>query len=757
MSAVTVALLLALAAEPAASAVPRRAEDPLGWYTGDVFYEVYVRSFADSDGDGHGDLRGLISKLDVLVDLGVDGLWLMPIYAGPTEHGYAVTDYDAVERRYGTMADARRLIGEAHARGLAVIFDFVPNHVSIEHPWFVAADGGDPLAQDHFRFVEARPEGWTVPWNHDDPGPVWSQSPKLGRWYYHAFHPTMPDLNLEDRPTRASMIGAARRWIERGVDGLRLDAVRYLYEEGPKLQADRVPSVRFLADLTEQLDRHGAMSVAEAWTNTKAAVRYLGKRRPGASMVFDFDRAYAIDRAIGEGKARDLEKAALQSDRLVRTWGGMATFVTNHDCVVPRPGNRGPDAAVLAQALVLFGGGVPFLWQGDELAMQAIDEPQIRRPMLWAPGPGAGFTTGEPWRALGGRRAADDLASQREDPRSPWRRTQAWLRVRRSSPALRYGVRHPISARGSSAVWAFVRHFGTDRVLVVANLADRSSKATLDLRAVRRLSRLTAMDGGDGLSAKKGRAAIALPPRSVRVFQIPRRGAGADVVIGRPGQDVDAIDAIDIGLAARADRSLGFSADVRRKMSCARSKRGGWKRCSVRMESSSSYELDELRWMARVSPGPYDVTVHLIGDAPKAPALSAEGEQMLKKGRVLHRRVMVRDGLLTLRPVPAGAPVDVTRIQIDPAKFRRIRPDVDVTADRVVVRAKKRGTVEWRIDGSDVEPVERTPLTKSGKRWTATLGPWPKGAVKEVSYIIRGPRGELFTGAQGQELRAAVP
>lgn len=753
-------LLVALLAAPEASPLPRRAADPLGWFAGDVFYEIYVRSFADSDGDGHGDLRGVIARLDDLKALGIDGLWLMPIYDGPTEHGYAITNYDAIEPRYGTMQDALQLIEEAHRRGLAVLFDYVPNHVSIEHPWFVAADNGDLQAQDHFVFADEPQEGWTVPWDPGDKRPVWSRSAKLGRWYYHAFHPSMPDLNLEDRPTRASMMRAARSWIERGVDGLRIDAARYLYEGGPRAQADQPKSVQFIADLATLLAPHGPLIVAEAWTNSARAARYLGTKHAAASMVFDFDRALAMHRAIGDGAAADLEAVVRRSEALPRPGGRFGVFATNHDCPAPRPGNRGPDAAVLANALVLLGGGVPFLWQGDELGLKAIDEQQIRRPMRWAPGAGAGFTTGKPWREIGGRFAGDDFATQAADPGSVWRQTQALLQVRRRSEALRFGLRHPVEVRGSSSLWAFIRHSGTDRVLVVANLAAREATGKLDLTALRsgKRAKLPPLFGAAApLTVNKGRASVRVGPRGVVVFQIPRTRPGFDVTIARPGAALAVIDAVDQGLMINADRSLGFSRDVSRSLRCSKPRRRGAQRCSVRLQSASSYDMDELRWMARLPPGPYQVEVH-VGSGGR-PALRIEGELMRGRGKVLSSQVMVRDGLLTLRPVPAdagGSPVDITRVVVRQARYRKIRQDVEVAGDRLVVRAPSKGTVEWRIDDSEVEPVERTPLKRRRGSWVATLGPWPVGAVRQVSWIIRSPRGEFLTAADGQELQTRI-
>ena len=751
--------LIALMAVASAPPLARRVDDPAGWYKGDVFYELYVRSFSDSNGDGHGDLHGLIGRLDALVELGVDGLWLMPIYAGPTKHGYGVMSYDVIDSRYGTMDDALALLAAAHERGLAVVLDYVPNHVSSSHPWFVMAEAGDRHAQAHFVWRDRRPEGWTVAWNPDEPGGVWSMSSVAERWYYHAFVPSMPDLDLRHPGTRASILAAAKRWIERGADGLRVDAVRYLFEDGPGLQADRPETFRFVEQLRQQLDPSGAFVVAEAWASTATAALYLGAAdRDGASLVFDFSRAYAIDRALAGGPAADLERTVRESERAVVAGGGFAPFATNHDCVVPRAGIRGPDAAVLSAALVVTSGGVPFLWQGDELGLPAIDEDQIRRPMRWAPGPGAGFTAGTPWRHIGGRQDGDDVRSQRADPKSVWRRVQQLLRTRRASPALRFGVRYPVPVAGSPNVWAYLRHDGVDRALVVANLGERAARATLDLRAlpVPASGSLDAAYGtGTPLAVRRGRASVKLPPRAVFVFSTDHRPDRWTVRFGRPGIVPSRDVAVDQGLRFDRARGIGFSQDATRQVHCARAQDGDHSRCAIRLAVETGY-AEDLRWMAALPNGPYTVRVELIGRGGRGQTLRVEGEAMHGKGRILSRAVLVRDGRLSLRPVPrsdGGSPVEVAAITIAKARYRRANNvSVEVAEDRLTLRARRPGTVEWRMDHSSVEPVDQTPLVKTKHgRWEATLGPWPKGSVSEVSWVIRTPDDDFLTAGGGQE------
>jgi len=285
--------LVALAAcgggAPAPSLVPaaRAAALSAEWWNGAVVYEVFVRSFRDSDGDGKGDLAGLISKLDYLndgdpataTDLGIDAIWLMPIHPSPSYHGYDVTDYDGVNPDYGSSATMDTLIAECHKRGIKVILDFVPNHTSIQHPWFVdSATSVTSSHRDWYVWTPTNP-GWTQPWGT---GPTWYQVSGSGPWYYVVFWSGMPDLNWRNAAVRAEMDGIAGHWLTRGVDGFRLDAVRYLIEEGPGLQQDRPETHTCLGNWTAGVlaaNPH-AMVVGESWADCDRASVGGGREHP---------------------------------------------------------------------------------------------------------------------------------------------------------------------------------------------------------------------------------------------------------------------------------------------------------------------------------------------------------------------------------------------------------------------------------------------------------------------------------------------
>lgn len=748
--------LLALVAQ-AVPPLPARSADPAGWWKSAVFYEVYVRSFFDHDGDGHGDLAGLSKKLEYFQTLGVDGLWLMPIYAGPREDGYAVQSFEAIEPRYGTMEDALALIGQAHGAALALLLDFTPNQVSDQHPWFVAAQAGDLGAREHFVVATERPPGSAPPRSPSEPG--WTEAPALGGYYYHALSASLPDLNLRDKVTQRAVVRSFDGWLERGVDGLRLSGVRYLFEDGPGAEVDRPESMAFVHELAGHARaQQGAIVVSEAGSKAELAARYL---EPGA-LALDFDRAQALDRALETGKPAALSAVMDKSDRLASTSFGFVSFGTNRDAPVKRAVAYGKDAQVLANAVVLLGGGVPVLWQGDELGLRAGNEEQARRPFRWDQSPGAGFSGGAPWRELGGREAGDDLESQRQDPGSIWSRTRALLSLRRQSAALSTGLRLPVKVEKNEHLMAFLREEGRDRALVVLNFSAAPQGGALDLRPL-----LGSVDerwaaclgGGRAAVLKGGRTTILAPGHGVLVFDGAERASGVAPCAGAPsspaslklalcapGSPRKADQRCARALRYSARRGEGFSRDVEAELDCQRDK-GGASRCGVRL-SPPVGRAEGLRYWADLSPGPYLVELEVERMEPGTVVL-AEGSPLGLDKKLLRGTVFVRDGRLGLE-ASAGA-LTVLGISLSPAKAKTAKLEVEVQQDRVVVVGTGAGVVEWRMNDSVAEPVEHAPLIKSGRGFAATLGPWPSGAVQKVAWVVRSEQGPFLTAEGGQE------
>lgn len=461
------------AGAPGSACTP--AVTPAGDDRGDrVWYEVFVRSFADADGDGTGDLRGLLARLDHLNDgdpatgddLGVGGLWLMPVAEAASYHGYDVLDYRAVERDYGTLDDLRAVVEAAHARGMRVIVDFVPNHTSRDHPWFrEALVRGSP--RDSWYVWEDAFPGWAGPGGET----VWHEAG--GRWYYAFFSPTMPELDLTDPEVTAALHEAARWWLEEvGVDGFRIDAAKHLVETGPDAQTNTPESRAWLAGLraaSVEADP-GAVLVGEVWDLAVVAGGYV----PDAlDLTFDFGLATGIRLALQNGRAGPLASALLDS---IRWWPANrnATFLSNHDQNRIASELRSDPAALrLAAFLLLTLPGTPFLYYGEEIGLPGTKpDERIRTPLPWtAQDPGRGFTTGTPWQSFADAPAGTNVAAQAADPGSLLATYRALIAARNGDPALRGGGAVPL-ATGSEAVGAWLRTTADRTVLVVANLSD---------------------------------------------------------------------------------------------------------------------------------------------------------------------------------------------------------------------------------------------------------------------------------------------
>jgi glycosidase len=483
------------AAEPTAESAERPTVER-GWWEGAVFYEVFVRSFADSDGDGTGDLRGLTARLDYLNDgdprtdgdLGVSGLWLMPIYASPSYHGYDVVDYRAIHPDYGTLADFDAFVAAAHARGIRVILDFVLNHSSSEHPWFLSAKRGPDAAHRDFYTWRDEPDArWTRPW---DGAGVWHESGD--EFFYALFWSGMPDVNLANERARDEMVSAMRFWLDRGVDGFRVDAARYLIEEDDgqtAVLADSAGSHRFVRELRAELERthKDVLLVAEAWSTTEDIATYWGDGDE-YQLAFSFGVAGALLESVRDKNRAHLKQELALAAEAFADRAFEAPFLTNHDMrrVMQALGDD-VDAARLAAATLLALPGTPFLYYGEELGMRGGDgsgDEHKRTPMRWRED--GGFTTGTPWFESSVP-AGVSVAAQTDDPGSLLSWYRRLIRARASSDALARGdTSLPASEGGGRGAFALVRELpgehASERVLFLANFADEPTTAwTLDI------------------------------------------------------------------------------------------------------------------------------------------------------------------------------------------------------------------------------------------------------------------------------------
>lgn len=493
-SSLAVALLVAISCGGSAAYAGRqRAVHPgppqfdHDWARGAVFYEIFVRSFADSNGDGIGDFNGLTSRLDYLndgdpattTDLGIDGIWLMPAFESSSYHGYDTIDYETIERDYGTNDDFRRFVAEAHRRGIRVILDFVINHTGSEHPWFTESASSPTSPRRNWYIWSPTDPGWRQPWGGSDP----SWHFRNGAWYYGAFWSGMPDLNFRNRETKGEIFRLARHWIQQGADGYRLDATRYLVENGPGEagQADTPETHAVLRELSEEVRSVNprALLIAENTVSTAALARYFGSM----PMNFNFPLADAIVKGVNEASAVRMKNTLREMAALYPAGVIDVPFITNHDQIRVATVFRNDEARLRSAAAILLTlPGIPFIYYGEEVGLQNgptnADEWK-RTPMPWTAT--GGFTTAAPWHAYAPGLAQNNVERQTDDPRSLLSHYRDWIRARKNSAALMKGALTLLET--DARVLAYTREWGGERAVVVHNLGDRRLAVTLPAAA----------------------------------------------------------------------------------------------------------------------------------------------------------------------------------------------------------------------------------------------------------------------------------
>ena len=507
-------------AAPATSPTPAAPVAGGHWWNDRVFYEIFVRSFADSTtgplaNDGIGDFQGLIDKLDYLndgnpattSDLGITGIWLMPINPSPSYHGYDVTDYYGINPQFGTQDDFRRFLAECHKRGIKVIVDLVLNHSSSEHPFFKKALAGDPKYRDWYIFVDADKVPETRgPWGQH----VWQ---KIGdQRFFGMFWSGMPDLNYRNPEVTAEAYKIADFWLkDLHVDGFRLDAVRHLIEDGD-LMNDTPETLAWLKGFEAQVKRTrpDAMVVGEVWTNSEIVSGYV--QQGALDLAFEFDLAGAI---VDAAKTGTKAKLAYALDNAVASYPAnqFATFTTNHD--QDRVASAlGGDAARLrlAAALLLTAPGVPFLYYGEEIGqVGAKPDEMIRNPMPWNSGRNGGFTAAaRPWERLQSGYETRNVTTEDGDPDSLLNFYRRLIRLRHAEPALASGDFRLIET-GREDVIAWQRSHDGRQLTIVANLG---GSEVHDLRIDGTSGPVRDLLGGAALDA----AGLQLAPRSVYVL-----------------------------------------------------------------------------------------------------------------------------------------------------------------------------------------------------------------------------------------------
>jgi len=484
---------------------------PEGWYRG-AFMQIYVRAYKDSNGDGVGDLQGLISKLDYLQDLGVKGLWLMPVMQSQDrDHGYAVKHYRDIETDYGSLDDLKALIAQAHQRGMGVILDYVINHSSDKHPLFLNASSSRLNAQrDYYVWQDTAPSGWSIfgtnPWYNAMTG-----------YYFAAFWSGMPDFNWKNDKVRAFHHDNLRFWLNLGVDGMRFDAVGNLAENGASAW-------------NSQPESHTVMNAVQTLVKSYDK-RYLVCEGPDAPQAFgaasSCGSAFAFDLKDAVIKAAKGDASSVQAvaDYFKTAPAGMATFLANHDSFAgDRLWNQlGGDLAKyrLAAATYLLLPGTPFVYYGEEIGMGSgsglSGDAALRAPMSWT-SQSTGFSTSTPFRAVASNITSQNVASQVGVTSSLHSHYKSLLNLRNTWPSLNAGTYQYPTTSGS--VLAFQRHASTQKALVLINYGTAAATVSLSNLPASITSSPGFGSAGALTTDATGKASLTLPAQSVQVYPL---------------------------------------------------------------------------------------------------------------------------------------------------------------------------------------------------------------------------------------------
>jgi alpha-glucosidase len=474
------------------------------WWRHGVFYQIYPRSFLDSNADGVGDLAGIIDRLPYLQALGVDAIWLSPIFPSPmADFGYDISDYTGIDPLFGTMEDFDALIVTAHARGLKVILDLVPNHTSDQHPWFIASRSSrDDAKRDWYIWRDPADDGGPPNnWLSEFGGSAWQYDATTRQYYYHAFLDQQPDLNWRNPAVRQAICDVMRFWLRKGVDGFRVDVIWHLIKDAqfrdnppnPDYQPGRPPHERVLPlHSSDQPDVHAVIEemrcvvdefdsrvlIGEIYLPAERLVAYYGENLAGAHLPFNFALLSA------PWNARGIEKIIFEYEAVLPAGAWPNWVLGNHDR--PRVASRvGQEQARVAAMLLLTLRGTPTLYYGDEIGMRqvAIAPDQVRdpfeknvpgigmgrdgcrTPMQWNATPHAGFSTSTPWLPVAEDFTHENVVNLKADSRSIFNLYKALIGLRKKLPQLVSGSYVPIAAEGDLLLY---RRQSEGKAIVIA-------------------------------------------------------------------------------------------------------------------------------------------------------------------------------------------------------------------------------------------------------------------------------------------------
>jgi oligo-1,6-glucosidase len=524
----------------------------MAWWQSAVVYQIYPRSFADSDGDGIGDLGGIAARLDYLAELGIDVLWLSPIYPSPQDdNGYDISDYRDIDPTFGTLADFDALLEAVHERGMKLVMDLVVNHTSDEHPWFVESRSSRDNPKRDWYWWRDEPTNWRSFFS----GPTWDLDPQTGQYYLHLFSRKQPDLNWENPEVREAIYSMMRWWLDRGVDGFRMDVINMLSKDpalpdgpggdgspyylcGPRIH-------EFLQEMHREVfaGRDGEpLTVGEMpGVTLENAKLFTDPARGEVDMVFQFEHVQ-LDQGTSKWDIRPLRLTDLkrslgrwQSGLAERGWNSL--YWNNHDQprVVSRFGDGSPRAAKMLGTVLHLHRGTPYVYQGEELGMtnypftsideirdietlghyaeagpasfeavRAMGRDNARTPMQWDASAHAGFTTGRPWLPVNPNHTEINAEAQRDDPDSVFHHYRRLIELRHSEPAVAHGD-FTMLLEDDERIYAFMRRLEDTELLVLGNFC--GDEVTVDLT------------GWEDAELLIGEPGVALRPWEGRVYR----------------------------------------------------------------------------------------------------------------------------------------------------------------------------------------------------------------------------------------------
>jgi alpha-glucosidase len=512
------------------------------WWKEAVAYQVYPRSFMDSNGDGIGDLQGMISKLDYLKDLGIDVIWICPMYKSPNDdNGYDISDYQDIMDEFGTMADFDQLLAETHKRGMKLIIDLVINHSSDEHAWFLESrESKDSPKRDWYIWRDGKDGAEPNNWESIFGGSAWEYDEKTDQYFLHIFSRKQPDLNWENKEVRTALYDMINWWLDKGIDGFRVDAISHIKKEDGLKDMPNPEGLQYVSSFDKHMNVNGIqtyleelkqetfskydiMTVGEAnGVSIEEADLWVGEEQGKFNMVFQFEH---LDLWDSEKKALDLgklKKTFTRWQKGLEGHGWNALFIENHDKarIVSTWGDDKEywrESATALASMYFLMQGTPFIYQGQEIGMTNVQFPSIddyddvaiknlykirrengvpheeimdfiwatsrdnsRTPMQWSDAPNAGFTTGNPWLGMNPNYSNVNVDQQMNDPRSILHFYKKMIEMKKENEIFTYGT-YDLVLEDHDQIYAYTRTMDNEQAVVISNLS--SEPAAIDFDA----------------------------------------------------------------------------------------------------------------------------------------------------------------------------------------------------------------------------------------------------------------------------------